>query len=118
MNVQKQNMYQQIPGSLSSEWFERLFENQHVKIERIVSLGDCSPEGFWYDQQWDEWVLLLAGKAGLAFEEDNSLVQLEPGDHLLIPAHVKHRVAWTAADVKTIWLAVHIMPMQSAGTGS
>lgn len=105
--MRKKNIYKAIPDSPGAEWFEKLVENRQVTIERIVSRGHSSPPGFWYDQDWDEWVLLLAGQAGLAFERGDH-VELIPGDHVLIPAHVRHRVAWTAADTDTIWLAVHI----------
>ncbi len=114
--MRKKNIYKAIPDSPGAEWFEKLVENRQMTIERIVSRGHCSPPGFWYDQDWDEWVLLLAGNAGLAFENGDS-VELIPGDHVLIPAHVKHRVAWTAADAETIWLAVHIKTRPCTDTG-
>jgi cupin 2 domain-containing protein len=116
--MHKKNIYKAIPDSGATEWCEHLFDHQQVTIERIVSRGHCSPDGFWYDQNWDEWVLLLAGRAGLVFEDENKAnraVHLEPGDHLLIPARVRHRVAWTARDAETIWLAVHIRPPQQTG---
>jgi cupin 2 domain-containing protein len=111
--IQTTNLFENIPAS-SQEWFQTLLEKGCVKIERIVSRGHCSPEDFWYDQDWDEWVLLLRGSAGLAFE-GRSEVRLGPGDCLLIPAGVRHRVAWTDAQSNTIWLAVHAYGGQSAG---
>lgn len=81
-----------------------LAEGEGVKIERIVSDGHASPEGFWYDQEQYEWVLLVSGSAVLAFED--KAVALKPGDHLLIPAHQRHRVEATSQTEKTIWLAV------------
>ncbi|RJQ78095.1 MAG: cupin domain-containing protein [Desulfobacteraceae bacterium] len=104
--IQKTNLFEQI-AEASQESFHTLWENACVKIERIVSRGHSSPEEFWYDQAWDEWVLLLKGSAGLAFEGRQE-VFLAPGDCLLIPAGVKHRVAWTDAGAETIWLAVHV----------
>ena len=83
-----------------------LVDDGGLRIERIVSTGQASPPGFWYDQDEHEWVLLLAGGAGLLFEGEASPRRLEPGDQVLIPAHVKHRVEWTADDEHTIWLAV------------
>lgn len=98
------NLFSHIPDDLPEELVSVLAENKSVKIERIVSDGHASPEGFWYDQQQSEWVLLVSGSAVLAFESGQ--VELKPGDHLLIPAHRRHRVESTSATEKTIWLAV------------
>ena len=38
--------------------------------------------------------------------EDGQVIHLKNGDYYNIPAHLKHRVAWTQDDVETIWLAV------------
>ena len=81
-----------------------------VRIERIVSTGQASAPGFWYDQPWDEWVTVLAGAARLRFESESEDRNLGPGDHVFIPAHARHRVEWTSADPPTIWLAVHTKP--------
>lgn len=78
-----------------------------VRIERIVSTGQASPPGFWYDQAWMEWVILLAGSAGLLIEGEDAPRILMPGDYLEIPPHVRHRVEWTDARRPTVWLAVH-----------
>jgi len=85
--------------------FETLLDKEHVKIERIISKGQTSPESGWYDQAQHEWVLLLEGAATITFE-DGKETNLSKGDHLNIPAHVKHKVSWTDPDVETIWLAV------------
>ena len=98
------NLYQQIPADLPQEITESLLETEHLKVERIVSKGQCSAPGFWYDQEQNEWVLLVKGGAKLQFESDS--VHLRPGDYLNIPAHVKHRVEWTTAEEETIWLAI------------
>jgi cupin 2 domain-containing protein len=82
-----------------------LQEGHGVRIERIVSTGHRSPDGFWYDQDQAEWVLVLKGAARLQFE--GRLLEMRPGDFVSIPAHQKHRVAWTTPDEPTIWLAVH-----------
>jgi cupin 2 domain-containing protein len=79
----------------------------NLRIERIVSTGQASAPGFWFDQDWAEWVLLLAGSAGLLFEGEAEPQVLRPGDHLLIAAHRRHRVAWTDTKRPTVWLAVH-----------
>ena len=90
------------------ELFEPLLTRPGVRIERIVSTGQTTPPGEWYDQAWDEWVLLLAGSAGLRFEGSDELVKLGPGDHLLITARQRHRVEWTDGHTPTVWLAVHL----------
>jgi cupin 2 domain-containing protein len=87
------------------EEFSTLFENSSAKVERIVSHSHSSPPGFWYDQDWDEWVVIMRGSATLEFE-DNELVELKEGDCMTIAKHVKHRVARTSA--QTVWLAVHV----------
>jgi len=85
-------------------------EKAGVRIERIVSTGQASPPGFWYDQPDDEFVVLLAGAARLHFEEGNVVLDLKPGDWVEIPAHIRHRVEATQADPPTVWLAVHRRP--------
>ena len=102
------NLSADIPDHLPEEFNQVIRSGDHVKIERIISRGHCSHEQFWYDQQWDEWVLLVKGKAGLEFENKPAVIELKPGDHLLIPAGMRHRVAWTDEAEDTIWLAVHI----------
>ena len=88
------------------ETVELLLERPGVRVERIVSTGQATPPGHWYDQPGDEWVALLAGRATLRLE-DGALVELGPGDWLLIPAHLRHRVEATSADPPCVWLAVH-----------
>ncbi|MAT15289.1 MAG: phosphoribosylaminoimidazole carboxylase [Planctomyces sp.] len=100
------NLFDQIPDDLPDELTEVLAGNQHVRIERIVSRRHASPEGFWYDQEEAEWVLLLSGAAQISFSEPDDLLTLRPGDHVLIPAHRRHRVDWTAEGETTVWLAV------------
>ena len=102
------NLFASIPEVLGDEDFQEILSRPGLTIERIVSRGHRSPDGFWYDQDRDEWVLLIRGNAGIVFEGDPSPVELKPGDHVLIPAHRRHRVAWTSETENTIWLAVHI----------
>jgi len=102
------NVFTCLPQVLPGEIFETLAESGAVRIERIVSSGQATVEGEWYDQDWDEWVLLLAGSAGLLFEGEDAPRSLAAGDYVLIPAHCRHRVAWTDRYRQTIWLAVHI----------
>jgi cupin 2 domain-containing protein len=88
--------------------FQTLTQNQHVKIERIISKGQASPADFWYDQTYSEWVLLLQGQARLQFAQESTIITLKAGDYLLIPAHEKHRVDWTDPASENIWLAIHL----------
>jgi len=100
------NIFDAIPDHLEAELFEQLVGSEQVQIERIVSKGHNSSESGWYDQEKNEWVILLKGEAILAFE-DQSSVHLKEGDFINIPAHRKHKVDWTTPDQETIWLAVH-----------
>jgi cupin 2 domain-containing protein len=88
----------------AAERVEDLLSGSGVRLERIVSTGQATPPSEWLEQGWDEWVLLVAGRAGLSLEGDPLLI-LQPGDHLLIPAYRRHRVDFT--DTPTVWLAVH-----------
>ena len=100
------NIFADLPFSLPEELVTVLAENQHVRIERIVSTGHSSPEDVWYEQQEHEWVIVLKGEAKLDFEGDDEPVYLTAGDHVLIPARRRHRVEWTTPDEPTTWLAV------------
>lgn len=108
MNSQVKNIFAELPAQLPAELFETLVQNQHVKIERIISKGQASPVDFWYDQPYAEWVMLLQGQARLQFAEDRTIITLTTGDYLLIPAHEKHRVDWTDPAIESIWLAIHL----------
>lgn len=88
-----------------AEVFETLVEGS-AKIERIISHGQTTPENEWYDQETDEWVVLLQGQA-IIYIEDKGEVHLSTGSYLLIPAHEKHRVTYTSESPACIWLAVH-----------
>ncbi len=99
------NLFMNLPEVMTDELVERIAGSEGVRIERIVSYGHSSKEEFWYDQDGDEFVLLLSGWATLEFE--GHLKSLKPGDYLTISAHQKHRVKWTSSKEPTIWLAVH-----------
>ena len=101
------NLFSQVPGIISDELFHEIVRNDRVKIERIVSHGHASPPGFWYDQEFNEWVLVLKGSAGLSFGDSTEILVLTVGDAVNIRAHQKHRVEWTDPEEPTIWLAVH-----------
>ena len=91
--------------SAREERVTALLERKGLRIERIVSLGQTSPPGFWYDQAEAEWVLVLRGRARLAFD-DGQVIEMTAGSAVDIPAHRRHRVAWTDPDEPTVWLAV------------
>jgi cupin 2 domain-containing protein len=101
------NLLSDLPPPSASEHVDALASLAGARIERIVSTGQASPPGFWYDQDGAEWVLVLSGSAGLLIEGEAKPRTLAAGDHALIPAHVRHRVEWTDPAVPTIWLAVH-----------
>lgn len=84
-----------------------LLETGHLKLERITSRAHATPAGEWYDQERDEWVLILKGRAGLSFAGQEKVVEMNPGDFVHIPAHVRHRVEWTDPHGQTVWLALH-----------
>lgn len=100
------NMFAGLPDALPEELFEEILSGRGVTVERIVSRGHTTPAQEWYDQPRHEWVLVLQGCGVVAFEEGEAIT-LKPGDHLLIPARRRHRVAWTDPDAATVWLAVH-----------
>ena len=104
--MQTGHLFHAIPAGLPVEISDCLLQSGSVRIERIVSKGQHSPPGFWYDQHEHEWVLLVRGEATLRFEQGNKTVRLTPGSYVNIAAHERHRVEWTAVDEETVWLAV------------
>lgn len=99
------NLFADLPTSRAEEEILPLLASGNVRIERIVSTGQASPPGFWYDQEEHEWVLVLRGR-GIIEYEDGEQISLAPGEHLHIPARVRHRVRETSREEPTIWLAV------------
>jgi cupin 2 domain-containing protein len=102
--MEVRSLITEIPPSLPQELTETLVGTKHTRIERIVSHGHASPDGYWYDQDENEFVLLFSGAARLQFEDE--VIEMKPGEWINIPAHRKHRVGWTTPDEPTIWLAV------------
>ena len=113
------SLFKNLPSAAAGEVLEPLWRGlvgeeagrsvgPDVEIERIVSRGQASPPGFWYDQAHLEVVLVVRGAARLVFEGPSQEVALAPGDYVVIPAHCRHRVAWTSPDEDTIWFAVHV----------
>jgi len=102
------------PGRAVKELLTVLLGRPDLRIERIVSTGQVTPDGEWYDQDTDEFVLVVTGAARLRIEDEAEDRQLAEGDWLLLPAHCRHRVTWTRAEPPTIWLAVHFCGARSA----
>ena len=100
------NIFESIPSDMGDEIFDVLVEKDALRIERIISKGHQSPSVGWYNQEQDEWVIVLQGAAIITFE-DGCDSKLGRGDYLHIPAHTKHKVSWTNPEIETIWLAVH-----------
>ena len=108
MEVKSGNLKSGLPGhALADEVAETLYRGSSVRIERIVSTGQVTPAGQWYDQESDEFVLLVTGAARLLIDGEERERDLASGDWLLLPAHCRHRVTWTQTDPPTVWLAIH-----------
>jgi cupin 2 domain-containing protein len=101
------NLFDDLSGQTDEELFTELLSRKGVRIERIVSTGQSTPACEPYNQEHDEWVLLVSGSAGLWIEGDGER-DLRPGDYVFIPAHRSHRVTWTAKAEPTVWLAIHL----------
>ena len=100
------NIFDNIPKHLDEELFESILTKDGLKIQRIISEAHTTPKGQWYDQEDNEWVIVLQGSAILSFDNEENAV-LKVGEYLNIPAHKRHRVSWTNEDEKTVWLAIH-----------
>ena len=107
MTVGTGNIFASLPSNAAQEQITALLATGNVRIERIVSHGHASPEKFWYDQDWAEWVIVVQGSAELLFEGESAPRVLRAGDYVHIPPHARHRVAATDPDQPTVWLAVH-----------
>ncbi|WP_231612379.1 cupin domain-containing protein [Novipirellula galeiformis] len=99
-------MFADLPSELPAELVHVLVETPSIRIERIVSTGQRSDAGFWYDQNESEWVIVLKGQAELSFADGTPPKSMCPGDHVMIPAHQKHRIEWTSPSEPTVWLAI------------
>lgn len=104
--MNRRSLFADIPSELPQEFLEDILKTASFRVERIVSKGHTTPEDEWYDQTDNEWVLVIEGEATLLFEEGMKTVALKVGDHINIPAHVRHRVSWTKPDTETVWLAI------------
>lgn len=99
------NIFEDIPEHIAEELFDVIVQRENIRIERIVSQGHVSPDSGWYDQEQGEWVIVLQGEAVIAYASGEE-VRLTAGSHVDIPAHVRHKVKWTAPGIQTVWLAV------------
>jgi cupin 2 domain-containing protein len=107
VSIPPANIFSDLAASRDTEKFTDLLTTPGLRLERIVSLGQTTPQGEWLDQDRAEWVILLRGAARLLFEGETSARDLKPGDYVTIPAHRRHRVDWTTPDEPTVWLALH-----------
>jgi cupin 2 domain-containing protein len=94
------------PSGDISETFDNLFSNENMMVERIVSHKSLTTSDFWFDLDKNEWVILMSGEAKIEFE-NNEIIELFPGDYILIPSHKKHRVIYTSESPKCVWLGIH-----------
>jgi cupin 2 domain-containing protein len=101
------SLFADLPRALAQERVDVLVDAGGVRLEGIVSTGQATPAGQWYDQARPEWVVVLRGHAGLRFEDEAEARVLNPGDYVLIAAHRRHRVEWTDPGEPTVWLALH-----------
>ncbi|MBS1138801.1 MAG: hypothetical protein H6R13_254 [Proteobacteria bacterium] len=102
------NLFASLPPiGTEDEAFSTLLAEPGLVVQRIVSTGQSSPPGFWYEQPEAEWVLLISGEALLRFEDETEARRLQPGCYIDIAPGRRHRVEWTAPDKQTIWLAIH-----------
>ncbi|MED7818545.1 MULTISPECIES: cupin domain-containing protein [unclassified Francisella] len=99
----KDNIYSVFPKFSDDEVFLDLLKYDNVHVEKIISYGQVTDLNKPYIQNYDEWVLVLKGKAKLRLDTREYI--LEEGEHLLIPKDTKHWVTYTANP--TIWLAIH-----------
>lgn len=102
------NLLTSVPSARDAEVTQVLACDKGVRLERIVSLGQSSPDGFWYDQPEAEWVTVLTGRARIRIADQANEIVMGPGDTLLLPARCRHRVEWTDPDQPTTWLALFV----------
>jgi cupin 2 domain-containing protein len=110
--MKKTHLLSAEPPRSGQERIEELLSRPGLRLERIVSMQASSPPGFWYDQDWDEWVAVLSGSGTLLFADGAERVTLQSGEAMLIPAHCRHRVESTDPAKATIWLAIHFPPAE------
>ena len=97
-----------LPTALAAEQFDTLLQDEDCRLERIISIGHATAPGDWFDQDEDEWVVVLQGRAAVRFADEAVARSLAAGDYLWIPARCRHRVEWTSATPPVVWLALHL----------
>ena len=107
MTGSDRNLFENLQSGLPDEEVTALLETGHFKLARIVSCGQATPAGEWYDQDRAEGVVLLKGRAGLRFEDEAAERVLAVGDVVHIVPHRRHRISWTAENEPTVWLALY-----------
>ncbi len=107
MTIQSTNILHPLPRAGEDEIFDVLARGRDAIVERIVSHGQSTPADAWLEQERTEWVVLLQGRARIRFRDDDSEIELNPGDAVTIPGGVPHRVTMTSPHAPTVWLAVH-----------
>lgn len=100
------NIFSLLQVNTTNEYFEDIISEADFRIERIISDGHTTPDDFWYNQDEDEFVLLLKGFAKLMFE-DGSIIELNEGDYVIIDKHKKHKVIYTSTETKTFWITCY-----------
>ena len=105
MAENKSNIFDKIPDNIDKEIFNDIVKTKKLRIERIISKGQTSPDSGWYDQDENEWVMVIEGCGVIAFF-DGSKIKLNKGDYVNIPKHTKHKVIWTDTNNITLWLAI------------
>ena len=105
-SLEIERLVEDLPEPAEDEDVQIIWQTPFLRVERIVSYGHVSPEGFWNDQAEDEWVMVLTGEGVLEIEGERHHRTLRPGDAINLPAHTKHRVVSTEADAPTVWLAI------------
>ncbi len=105
--IRSANLFHHLPAVGHDEDVLTLLETSGAKLVRIVSTGQATPDGEWYDQDENEWVVVLRGRAGLRIEGEDDVRMLSAGDYVDLPAGLRHRIEWTDADEPTVWLALH-----------
>ncbi len=105
--IRSANLFDNLPTVGRDEDVSTLLETSGARLVRIVSTGQATPEGVWYDQADNEWFVVLRGGAGLRVEGEDDVRVLSAGDYVDIPAGLRHRVEWTDTDEPTVWLALH-----------
>ena len=112
------NLFADLPNQRADEQFDVLLQTDACRLERIISIGHATPPGEWYDQDGDEWVVLLQGRAGLRLADEAHIRELASGDYVWLPAHCRHRVEWTSDQPPAVWLALHLKGNDGSGQGS